>query len=306
MPIPHPNITPIPNNEPDAVPGLWNVRYEEIDQNFQNLEERTAGNEQELAGARGGKANLGERLTEMAGQLNQMSPEFQDVLAAMAAMALDQAGVANHSVEALKRHIQQEGEITLRNRGVVSGCTCVKSTTATRNLNLTGGQVFMNGRMYRAPDATNAASVPPNTGAGNVTVRAYLYFHSGSQTMRLAVTNIGEELPTGAIHLYNVTIPPNSTDATDPQLTNVTLTSVRRVEASYPRAINNPVAHTVAIEALSKADYRLDVDVVSFSGGHCSPDQVLVSSRATNGFTLELASEVDNVVLRWRVSKLNN
>ena len=37
MAIPHPSITKIPNNEPDAVPALWNTRYVEIDENFSDL-----------------------------------------------------------------------------------------------------------------------------------------------------------------------------------------------------------------------------------------------------------------------------
>jgi len=38
MPLPHANITGIPNNEPDATPSLWNSRYSEIDSNFNYLE----------------------------------------------------------------------------------------------------------------------------------------------------------------------------------------------------------------------------------------------------------------------------
>lgn len=40
MTLPHVPITPIPNNEPDAVPSLWNERYVQIDQNFANLNSR--------------------------------------------------------------------------------------------------------------------------------------------------------------------------------------------------------------------------------------------------------------------------
>ena len=42
MALPHPNISPIPNNEPDAVPSLWNTRYQEIDENFADHESRLA------------------------------------------------------------------------------------------------------------------------------------------------------------------------------------------------------------------------------------------------------------------------
>ena len=232
--------------------------------------------------------------------------EFHEELTATLMFALTQGAVANQSVKALKEQIQQEGEITLTNRGIITGCTITKSTTAARNLNLVGGSAFMSGRRYLAPSKDNTASVPPNTTAANVTVKAYLYFNTASQVMRLAVTNIGDELPADAIHLYNITIPPASTDATDPYLDNVTLTSVRRVESSFPRLLDNPVITTVSINTLRAADYRLDFDVVSFSGGQCDPDNIAIQSRATNGFALALASDADNVVVRWKASKLNN
>ncbi len=232
--------------------------------------------------------------------------EFNEELTATLMFAMTQGSVANQSVNALKEQIQQEGEITLTNRGVITGCTITKSTTAARNLNLVGGSAFMSGRRYLAPSKDNTAIVPPNTTAANVTVKAYLYFNAASQVMRLAVTNIGDALPVDAIHLYNITIPPASTDATDPYLNNVTLTSVRRVESSFPRLLDNPAITTISINTLRAADYRLDFDVVSFSGGQCDPDNIAIQSRATNGFTLALASDADNVVVRWKASKLNN
>lgn len=231
---------------------------------------------------------------------------LQDELSAATMFAMTQGSVANQSVKALKEQIQQEGEITLTNRGIITGCTITKSTTAARNLNLVGGSAFMSGRRYLAPSKDNTAIVPPNTTAANVTVKAYLYFNAASQVMRLAVTNIGDALPVDAIHLYNITIPPASTDETDPYLNNVTLTSVRRVESSFPRLLDNPAITTISINTLRAADYRLDFDVVSFSGGQCDPDNIAIQSRATNGFTLALASDADNVVVRWKASKLNN
>lgn len=306
MALPNTYITPLPNNEPDAVPALWNVRYEEIDENFSAIDQRTGSVESEISQARGTKPSLGDLLSEFGSKLDQVAPESQDQMASTIAFALDQAGVANRSVAALKGQIQQEGQVTLLNRGVVSGCTVDRSDNAARNLNFSGGVVFMSGRKYSAPLQANAASVPPNTTGSSAVVRAYLYLHGASQSMRLAVTEIGDTMPEDAIHIYNVTIPSNSTDISDPNLGNVSLASVRRVEPSFPRAINAPIVATVGIKTLRDTEYRLDFDVVGFSGGVCDPDQVKATSRATNGFTIELLSECDNVVLRWRASKLNN
>lgn len=299
-------ITPLPNNEPDAVPSLWNSRYTEIDNNFTELDNRTKSNEDELSSARGGKPSVGARLSEMSTKIEASSPEFQDQLAAAVLAAMDQASVANQSIKDLKGLSQQEGIVTIKNRGVVSGCVASKSDNATRNLNFSGGIVLMGGRKHVAPAADNAASVPPNTTVASVVVRAYLYMHSASQTMRLAVTNVGQPMPTDAIHLYNITIPAGSTDSTDPKLVSSTISSVKRVEPMFPRSLSSPVTKSIQINKLRDTEYRVDVDVVSFDGGSCDIDHVAIQSRATNGFSIHLASEADNVCLRWRVSKLDN
>lgn len=306
MALPHGTITKIPNNEPDAVPSLWNLRYEEIDENFSFLEQHRSQMRSELDAAKGDSSSLAERLGGMSSQLESLSPEYQDDLSASVMYALDQAAVANRSVQALKGQLQQEGEITIRNRGVVTGCAVTRSTTAARNLNLASGIAFMHGRIFSAPERENAASVPTNTSSSSVTVHAFLYFHEASQRMRLSVTAIGDEVPDHGIHIYDITIPANSTDETDPSLEYVTLTNVRRMEPEFPANLNSPRTQSIVIEDLRDSDYRVDIDLVSATGEPCRSEQVQVLSRATNGFTLRLATGADNIVLRWRASKLNN
>lgn len=305
MALPHSSITQIPNNEPDAVPSLWNTRYQEIDENFANLDGRVVSRENEINQARGGKGSLDERLDEMASDIGATSVDMQNATAAALKFAIDQAALANYGVRALREQAQQEGVATILNRGIVSGCTASKSGTAARNLNISAGVCFANGRAYSVADGTNAASVPSNTGVGSVTVYAYLYQDAGG-LWRLAVTPIGSDLPDGSIKIYNVTIPANSTDATDPNLTNVTLTDVRRIESQFPQLLNSPASTSVVLQTLSANDYRLDFDVVAAVGAPCESKGIVVSSRATNGFTVLLASAADNVVVRWKASKLNN
>lgn len=306
MALPNGTITKIPNNEPDAVPALWNLRYEEIDGNFSYLEAQRSQMRSELDGAKGTNSSVGERLDGMSAQLKSLSPDYQDDLSATVMFAMDQAALANRSVQSLKEQAQQEGEVTIRNRGVVSGCAASKSTTAARNLNLENGVAFMRGRIYAAPAKENAASVPTNTSNSSVTVHAFLYFHSDSQRMRLSVTAIGDDVPEHGIHIYNITIPADSTDETDPNLDNVTLTNVRRVESEFPANLNSPRTETIAIKDLRDSDYRIDIDLVSAEGEPCRSEQGEVVSRATNGFTLQMATGADDVVVRWRVSKLDN
>jgi hypothetical protein len=229
-----------------------------------------------------------------------------EVARGIARMAIDQAGQANHSLRALREQAQQQGEITIQNRGIVSGCVVSKTATATRNLSLTAGVCFARGRMYPVVGAENAVSVPSTLGAtGNTTVYACLQRDAGG-AWRLIVTPVGGQVPADAIRLYSLTIPPDSTDANDPNLDSVTLTDLRRIEPRYPLYLDNPATVSPALNALRAADYAIAFDVISAVGATCSAEQILVQSRATNGFTIYLASASDDVRLRWKISKLNN
>lgn len=304
MALPYNTITPIPNNEPDAVPALWNTRYSEIDKNFASLDSRVGASAEEIYLARSGKPSLAARLGDMESNISATSLDMQNASGAALKFALDQAALANYSIRALKQQLQQEGELSIENKGVVSGCVATKSVTAARNLTLSTGVCFANGRTYSVADAANSASVPPNIGNSNVTASAYLYLDGDK--WKLAVTALGQAVPSNAIRLYNLTIPANSTDATDPNLSGVTLTDVRRIEAHFPTVMNSAVAVSAALNTLSANDYRLTFDVISAVGAPCEPRHIIASSRATNGFTIMLASAADNVVVRWRASKLNN
>ncbi|PIQ51119.1 MAG: hypothetical protein COW02_16415 [Comamonadaceae bacterium CG12_big_fil_rev_8_21_14_0_65_59_15] len=304
MTMPYPNITQIPNNEPDAVPALWNTRYTEIDANFLSLDGRVSASTSELTAARNGAASLDARLDQMDGDISMTSVDMQNMDSAVLKFALDQASLANSSVRSLRQNVQQEGEFTIFNRGIVLGCAATKSVNAARNLNLSAGVCFANGRSYLVVDGINSASVPSNAGAIPVTVYAYLY-KNATGLFNLAVTPIGSILPSDAIKIYNITIPSGSTDSTDPYLSSVTLTDARRIEANYPNILDSPALVSSVLNAMDANDYRLDFDVVSSSGAPCDASSIVVTSRATNGFTVALASAADNVVVRWRASRLS-
>lgn len=281
--------------------GIANVQAKQLANRTKYLKTRA----DQVDAAKGAFADLPARLDAMATENEALGPDMQNATAAALKFAIDQAALANYGVRALREQAQQEGVATILNRGIVSGCTASKSGTAARNLNISAGVCFANGRAYSVADGTNAASVPSNTGTGSVTVYAYLYQDAGG-LWRLAVTPIGSDLPDGSIKIYNVTIPANSTDATDPNLTNVTLTDVRRIESQFPQLLNSPASTSIVLQTLSANDYKLDFDVVSAVGTPCESKGIVVSSRATNGFTVLLASAADNVVVRWKASKLNN
>lgn len=75
----HQKITPIPNDEPDAVPALWNTRYLEIDENFAGLDGRQEDVEGELEAARGNEPNLATRVTKIAEALGMIESEFGSI-----------------------------------------------------------------------------------------------------------------------------------------------------------------------------------------------------------------------------------
>jgi len=305
MALPHQTITPIPNNEPDAIPSLWNTRYQEIDDNFGSLDGRLSVSEQELTTARGGSPNLGVRLDALASSVSGQSEEADNNKVAVLLYALQQAALANSGVLGLKTVAQQQGEIVIANRGLVRGCEASKSETATRNLNFTDGACFAQGRVFSVSGTQNAASVPSNTTGTPVTVYAYLFQDSNS-LWRPTVTPVGTDVPENAIRLYQLTIPAGNTDATDPNLNNVTLTSVRRFEPQFPLLLDSPPTQTIAIKRVNASDYQVTFDVVGAQGAPCGADAIVAVNRASNGFAVQLHSAADNVRVRWKLSRLGN
>lgn len=73
MTLPNPSITPIPNNEPEAIPALWNTRYEEIDENFASLDARAGAVEGEITAARAGGPNLAATINAIVTQIGGIS-----------------------------------------------------------------------------------------------------------------------------------------------------------------------------------------------------------------------------------------
>lgn len=288
-----------------AHPDTWNPTHRKLLENDSFLKKQQDADAKEIKDARGGKASLNERITELGNSVAGQSEDADNMKTLAVMRALEIGSLALKGVESLKISAQQQGEITITNRGIVSGCEASKSTTATRNLNFTEGICFAKGRRYAVKGTSNAASVPSNATAWAATVYVYLFQINGGD-WRPAVTPIGSAVPDGAITLYQITIPAGNTDASDPQLANVTLTSVRRLEPLFPLMLDAPPSKSVVINALNKSDYQLNFDVVNAEGAPCDPRAVVATSRATNGFTVQLHSAADNVQLRWHLSRLSN
>lgn len=293
-----PSIRVLETTDPKH-PDTWNPNYAVLIDNDAYLKARA----DQVDAAKAGYGSLDERLDEMAASAEALGPDMQNMSNAAIMMALDMAGRAHDQIRAFKIARIQEGEILIINRGIVEGCTVTKSTTATRNLNLAAGACFANGRVYPVATGVNVASVPQNTGGGAVTVSVYLVLVGSAWVP--ATTPIGGAVPDGAIEIYRLTIPANSTDATDPQLTNVTVTDVRRLEPGFPLYVSSPAYAYVPINWLPDTGYQVRFDVVAATGAPCESRAIVVTSRAQNGFGIYLASAADSVTVRWHLTRMN-
>jgi hypothetical protein len=304
MTLPNTSITPIPDNEPDAVPSLWNERYDEIDENFENLDERLSGKESEIVSARGSKDTLDERLDEIEENVEGLDPDMQNTLMATVMAAVDAAGLANRELDRLKNVLIQEGEVTILNRGIISGCSISKSDNATRNLNLAAGKPFVHGRTYSANELLNTAAVPANNTAAAAICYAYLFTDENGD-IQCDCTSLGEAVPENGIEIYSMSVPAGNNETTDPYLANVTLTDTRRLEPNWPGMFENPAFVYVPLaNILPDSDYTVDTEVISLEGGRQQAGELLVEDRLKNGFKFYLAGAADTVVVRYAATRL--
>lgn len=282
MALVHGTITPIPDTKPEAVPDLWNTRYEEIDDNFADIDNRLESAESDIEGVDSDTQN-----SVMAGLL----------------AAMDTAGLAMREVDRTRNVRLQEGEVTIYNRGVISGCTVSVSAT-TRNLDLAGGRPFAHGRGYSASTAEGAASVPPNTEDEDGVCYAYLLIDDDG-SVACNCTDLNGKIPAAGIEIACLAIPSGNTEETDPNLAEVTITDTRRVEPLWPLAAQDaPVAYIELPYVLPDTDYAVLHEIVSCEGGRLQAGDIEIQDRLYNGFKILSSGSADAVKIRYRVSRL--
>ncbi len=221
------------------------------------------------------------------------------------AMSLDLAAMANKEHQKTLNQRIQTGEVTIFNRGVIRGCTVVKSINATRNLSLLNGSIFMNGQMLSVFDMVNTANVPQNQTAETKYSYVFLWEDSNGE-FQVDCTNLDELPPKESLTLYKVTVPANSTEATDPYLNNCALTDLRKVEENYPKIlINAPFIYVPLQHDLIDTDYTIELDIVDFLGGGFQLGYCYSSNRAKNGFNINLNGTADAVKVKYTVKKFN-
>lgn len=219
--------------------------------------------------------------------------------------ALSLAGMANRELEKTLKQRVQSGEVLIKNRGIIKGCVASKSSSATRNLNISSGAVFMNGQILSLAEMMNTANVPSNSADVAKSCYAYLWFDSANAA-QVDCTGFDESVPDDGVVLYKISIPAHSTEASDPHLDGCTLSDRRVIEASYPKMVlNAPFTYVALPFALQDSEYSVDLDVVEFDGSGFGMGCIYVGSRAKNGFGVYMNGTVDSVKVRWTIKSLS-
>jgi len=248
--------------------GIANAQAKQLANRTAYLKQRA----DQVDAAKAGYPSLDARLDEMDLQAQALGIDMQDMSGATLKFAIDMAELANTSVA--------------------------------RNLDITTGSAFVGGQTYRVFAKSGAASVPINESSASATVKAYLVPSSDNYSLSLGVTSIGADMPSNAIHIYNLTIPAGNTGSS---LDAVTLTSVRRIESSYPVLMDSePSVYVDLPRVLKDAGYQVTLDVLSASGGNVTPKDIVIASRASNGFSIKPQTVADNIVVNWKISHLNH
>ncbi|MDR1127701.1 MAG: hypothetical protein LBL20_00170 [Treponema sp.] len=255
----------------------------------------------EIAAARGGKANLDARLD----QYDAFNPDSIAALYMFTAMGIDLAGLANREAAKTIRQRLQSGVAVVTNRGIISGCTVSKSANAVRNLSLAAGAFFLNGLEISCPAVPNGALVPANDGSAAQICYAYIFLNANGQA-QFATTPFGQAVPAGGLALYRITVPAGNTGENDSYLGSVTLTDVRRVEAGYPIQVNSlPYASVALPYSMIDSDYAVYLDILNFKGGGNQRTMVYPGDKASNGFKIYVQGSLDAVNVRWTAVKLS-
>ena len=219
--------------------------------------------------------------------------------------ALNLASLANKEIEKTLNIRFQSGEVTIYNRGVIKGLDVSKSTDATRNVNISSGEVFLEGRTLPVENLTNTANIPSNPDTTDKHCYLYAYLNDSGK-VDVACTLLDEDVPEGGMPLYKVMVPAGNTESNDPQLTAVSFTDIRRKEPNYPTFMTTSSTVYVPFETpVINSDYQIDLEIESFKGCGFQLGYVYAGAKAANGFSIYYNGSADELKVRWTLRKLD-
>ena len=244
---------------------------------------------------------LKEQVERNSGIIEGYSPEMQESILTNLLFASDMAALAMKEIEQTRLTRFQELTATIQNRGVKSGVTLSKSSTATRNISCSDGVVFMRGREYPVANQINTAAIASNTTDQAGTVIIYMFL-TVNQDIDVAATTLNGAMPQGAIELGRATVPAGNTEENDPYLDNVVIADSARREPGWPQVQKAPASIAVALNRpLPDSSYMVEVEVESCIGGDLQSGEARVRDKLKNGFKLVTNGTADEVKVRMLV-----
>jgi hypothetical protein len=207
------------------------------------------------------------------------------------AFAIGQSGLANYEAKKTITQRIQSGEVTIYNRGVISGCVVTGTHLGPRTVSMAVGTIFKDGMAIPMQPFNDTVAIPQNPGSATT---CFVYLNDNRQ---LAVTPLGEDTPANGIPLYRANVGANSTQA---DLTGVTFTDVRRIEAAFPLiSLTRPFATVVLPYNFVDTRYTVILETVSMKGPWETKGVIDVEGKAINGFNIYNETYSDHVVVRW-------
>jgi hypothetical protein len=180
--LPNPVITKFPNVELDAVPDLWNSRYEEMDENFEALRQRSGTALAELEEAKGDAPTFAARMNQVAQAVQDLGGSL-DGLAGMSAPMLARAVRLDWDYSGNNISLEMwAGEYTMMDTAPIAVTGAVAGDDS---IDVTDSSFFVAGRDYVIYNATHAEQVHVDAVLNSTRVRvsaplSYAYGGAGS------------------------------------------------------------------------------------------------------------------------------
>ena len=269
--------------------GISNVQAKQLANRTAWLKEKA----DELVNARGGFANLGDRLAGY----DAFSPEQQVAILAGMQEALGLGGVLAREMQVLRKRVLAQGAVVIKNKHVITGMVLSKSDIRALHLSQSGtvgtgvSRAKIDGMIVSLADDDYHVSVPSNETSEALDYYAFLIGSGSSYEVQIA-----QAVPDSGLPLYRVTVPANNTGNS---LSAVTLTVLRVIQAANAWLTTfDPWASVPFPEALPAADYAVELEVESATDP-AAVGTLVVYDKARNGFKLRQTGSADNVHVRW-------